>query len=64
MTAVDLSRLSAYEQQWVAVTSDWKVVDHDLKLADLRRKLGGSAASYGYFFVPSSKTGYCGPCPP
>lgn len=62
MTAINLEPLSAYEEQWVALTKDLKVVAHALKLADLRKNLGQTSDSYSYFFVPSAKIGYSGFC--
>lgn len=62
MIAIDLKHLRPFEEQWVAVAPDWKVAGHAVKLVDLRLKLGAEAASYSYFFVPSAKAGYCGPC--
>jgi hypothetical protein len=58
MEAVDLKHLAAFEEQWVALKGNWQVVDHAAKLAELRGRLGDSAAAYTYFFVPSSKVGY------
>jgi len=62
MIAVDLKPFLVFEEQWVALTQDWKVAAYAVKLSDLRQKLGAEAASYSYLYVPTSKAGYCGPC--
>ena len=52
----------SYQEEWVALTKDLKVIAHDQRLELLRKKLGESAKEYSYFFVPSSQYGYIGPC--
>lgn len=56
----DLSHLTPYEEEWVALAKDLKVVAHHSKLQELRKQLGGSAQDYSYFFVPSSQYSYIG----
>ncbi len=62
MSPIDLSGLSAFHEEWVALTQDLGVVAHSKNLAELRKKLGESAAKYRYFYVPPAGVGFAGSC--
>ena len=49
--AIDLSHLTPYEEEWVALTNEYKVAAHNKRLGRLRQELGMSADRYSYFYV-------------